>query len=134
MKGQLGKRKGRMTSVEEDGMPHTIRDRLEVDNLHQFLRDTQTYQAPVMTSPNISNVLFEGRGVSSSSERSPVCNLGVFEVTETAHKAVWLALGTVWEEFPELEVEDTEWSWPCLFGLLTDFSDWDCPDKLHQFL
>jgi len=31
VKGQLGKQKGRMASVEEDGMPHTITDQLEVN-------------------------------------------------------------------------------------------------------
>jgi hypothetical protein len=34
VKSQLGKGKGRMASGEEDGMPPTIRDRMEVDNLH----------------------------------------------------------------------------------------------------
>jgi hypothetical protein len=37
VKGQLGKGKGCMASGDEDGMPPTIRDRMEVDNLHQSL-------------------------------------------------------------------------------------------------
>ncbi|CAM6008303.1 unnamed protein product [Sphagnum balticum] len=103
VEGQLGKRKGRMASVEEFGMPHTIRDWLEVDNLHQFLRDTQTHQAVVMTTPNISNVLLEERGVSSSSERNHVCNSGVFEVTETVD-TTGLAMG--FENHEHVDVED----------------------------
>jgi hypothetical protein len=51
VKGRLGKQKGRMASVEEDGMPHTITDRLEVNC--QFLRDTRTHQAPMMTPKHI---------------------------------------------------------------------------------
>jgi len=105
VKGQLGKRKGHMASVEEDGMPHTIRDRLEVDNLHQCPQDTQTHQAPVTSTPNISNVLLEDRGVSSSNERGPGWNLGVFEVTEAVDTS---GLGMGSENHEHVEVEDDE--------------------------
>ncbi|CAK9871916.1 unnamed protein product [Sphagnum jensenii] len=136
VKGQLGKCKGHMASVEEDGMPHTIRDRLEVDNLHQFPRDTQTHQAPVMSTPNISNVLLEERGVSSSSERGPGWNLGMFEVTETVDTS-GLGMGSENHEHVEvegdgeghaLEVEDEEWGWSPLFCLLRDFPKLRPPD------
>lgn len=100
VKGQLGKRKGYMASVEEDGMPHIIRDWMEVD--YQFPQDIGTHQAPVMTTPNISNLLLEERGVSSSSERSPVCNLGVFEVTETVDTT---RLAMVSENYEHVQVE-----------------------------
>jgi len=136
VKGQLGKRKDHMASVEEDGMPHTIRDRLEVDNVHLFPRYTQTHQAPVMTTPNISNVLLEERGVFSSSERGPVWNLGVFEVTETVDTS-GLGMGSENHEHVEvegdgeghaLEVEDEEWGWSPLFCLLRDFPELRPPD------
>ncbi len=134
VKGQLGKRKGGMASVEEDGMPHSMRDGMEVD--YHFLQDTGTHRAPVMTAPNISNVLLEERGVSSSSERSPVCNLGVFEVTETVD-TTGLAMGSENHEHVEvegegeghaLEVEDEEWGWSPLFCLLRDFPELRPPD------
>jgi hypothetical protein len=130
VKGQLGKRKSHMASLEEDGIPHTIRDRLEVDNVHQFPRDTQTHQAPVTTTPNISNVLLEERGVSSSSERGPVWNLGVFEVTETVDTS-GLGMGSENHKHVEvkgdgeghaLEVEDEEWG-SRLFNLLRDYPE-----------
>jgi hypothetical protein len=123
-----------MASVEEDGMPHIIRDRMEVD--YQFLRDTGTHQAPVMTTPNISNVLLEERGVSSSSERSPVCNLGVFEVTETVDTTRLAVVSENHEhvqvegdgEGHALEVENEEWGWSPLFCLLRDFPEFRPPD------
>jgi hypothetical protein len=136
VKGQLGKGKGRMAFGEEDGMPPTIRDRMEVDNLHHSLQDTETHQPPVMTTPNISNLLLEERGVSSSSERSHVCNLGVFEVSETVDT---IRLAVVFEnhehvlvegdgEGHALEVEDEEWGWSSLFCLLRDFLEFRPPD------
>jgi len=136
VKGRLGKRKGHMVSVEEDGMPHTARDWLEDAMLHVLLGDTQTQQAAVMTTPSISNVLLEERGVSSSSERSPVCNLGVFEVTGTVD-TTGLAMGSENQEHVEvegdgeghaLEVEDEEWGWSPLFCLLRDFHELHPPD------
>jgi hypothetical protein len=140
VKGQLGKRKGRMASIEEDSMRHTIRDWLEVDNLQEFLRDTQTHQAPVMTTPNISNVLLEERGVSSRSERSPVCNWGFFEVTETVD-TTGLAMGSENHEHVEvkgdgeghaLEVENEKWGWSALFFLLRDFPELRPLDFPHR--
>jgi hypothetical protein len=140
VKGQLGKRKSRMASGEEDGMPPTIRDGLEVDNVHQFLRDTQTHQAPVMTTPNISNVLLEEWGVSSSSERGPVCNFGVFEGTETID-TTGLAMGSENHEHVEvegdgeghaLEVENEEWGWSPLFCVFRDFPELLPPDFPHR--
>jgi hypothetical protein len=140
VKGQLGKGKGRMASGEEDGTPPSIRDQMEVDNLHQFLRHRGTHQAPVMTTPNISNLLLEERGVSSSSERRPVCNLGVFEVTQTVdttrlavvsenHKHVQVEGDG---EGHALEVEDEEWGWSPLFCLLRDFPKFRPPDFLER--
>jgi hypothetical protein len=126
-----------MASLEEDGMPHTTRDWLEVDNLHQFLQHTQTHQAPVMTTPNISNVLLEERGVPSRSERSPMCNLGVFEVTETVD-TTRLAVVSENHEHVEvegdgeghaLEVEDEEWVWSPVSCLRTDHRE-ICPPDL----
>jgi len=154
VKGQLGKRKGHMASVEEDGMPHSMRDGMEVD--YEFLQDTGTHQAPVMTAPNISNVLLEERGVFSSGERSPVCNLGVFEVTETVD-TTRLAVVSENHEHVEvegdreghaLEVEDEEWGWSPLFCLFRDFPEFRPPnfpprpwkhteeefDVIHKFL
>ncbi|CAK9216443.1 unnamed protein product [Sphagnum troendelagicum] len=134
VKGQLGKGKGHMASIEEDGMPHIIRDWMEVD--YQFLQDTGTHQAPVMTTPNISNVLLEERGESSSGERGPVWNLGVFEVTETVDTS-GLGMGSENHEHVEvegdgeghaLEVEDEEWGWSPLFCLLRDFPELRPPD------
>jgi hypothetical protein len=134
VKGQLGKRKGGMASIEEDAMPHTIRDRLEVEN--QFLPDTWTHHAPVMTTPNISNLVLEERGVSSNSERSPVCNLGVSEVTETVDTSRLAVVSENHEhvqvegdgEGHALEVEDEEWGWSPLFCLLRDFPEFRPPD------
>ncbi len=134
VKGRLGKGKGHMASVEEDGIPHIIRDRMEVDD--QFLRDTGTHQAPVMTTPIISNLLLEERGVSSSGERGPVCNLGVFEGTETID-TTGLAMGSENHEHVEvkgdgeghaLEVEDEELSWSPVFCQLRDIPEFHLPD------
>ncbi len=131
VKGQLGKGKGHMASVEEDGTPHIIRDWMEVD-----YQDTGTHQAPVMTTPNISNVLLEERGESSSGERGPVCNLGVFEGTETID-TTGLAMGSENHEHVQvegdgeghaLEVEDEEWGWSPFFCLLRDFPEFRPPD------
>jgi hypothetical protein len=77
----------------------------------------------VMSTPNISNLLLEERGVSSSSERSPVCNLGVFEVTETVDTTRLAVVSENHEhvqvegdgEGHALEVEDEEWGWSPLF-------------------
>ncbi|CAM6008298.1 unnamed protein product [Sphagnum balticum] len=135
VKGQLGKRKGHMASVEDDGMPHTIRDRLEVD--YQFLQDTQTHQAPMITTPNMSNVW---PFISSRSERSHVCNLGGFEVIETID-ATGLAMGLENHKHVEvegdaeghaLEVENEEWGWSPLFCLLRDFPELRPPDFPHR--
>ncbi|KAH8971666.1 hypothetical protein BDL97_02G155900 [Sphagnum fallax] len=119
---------------EEDGMPHTITDRLEVD--HQFLRDTWTHHAPVMTTPNISNVLLEERGVSSNSERNPICDLSGLEGMEII-ETTGLAMGFENQEHVEvegdgeghaLEVENEEWGWSPLFCLLRDFPELRPPD------
>ncbi|CAK9871913.1 unnamed protein product [Sphagnum jensenii] len=133
VKGQLGKRKGVMASIEEGGMPHTITDWLEDD---QFLRDTRTHHAPVMTTPNISNVLLEERGVSSNSERNPICDLSGVEVMEII-ETTGLAMGLENHEHVEvegdgeghaLEVENEEWGWSPLFCLLRDFPELRPPD------
>ncbi|CAK9871917.1 unnamed protein product [Sphagnum jensenii] len=138
VKGQLGKGKGHMASVEEDGMPHIIRDRMEVD--YQFPQDTGTHQAPVIPTPNISNVLLEERGESSSGERGPVCNLGVFEGSETID-TTGLAMGSEKHEHVQvegdgeghaLEVENKEWGWSPLFCLLRDFPEFRPPDFPHR--
>ncbi|CAK9216455.1 unnamed protein product [Sphagnum troendelagicum] len=138
VKGQLGKGKGHMASVEEDGMPHIIRDRMEVD--YQFPQDTGTHQAPVIPTPNISNVLLEERGESSSGERGPVCNLGVFEGTETID-TTGPAMGSENHEHVQvegdgeghaLEVENEEWGWSRLFCLLRDFPEFRPPDFPHR--
>jgi hypothetical protein len=93
-----------------------------------------------MTTPNISNVLLEERGVFSSSERGPVWNLGVFEVTETVDTS-GLGMGSENHEHVEvegdgeghaLEVEDEEWGWSPLFCLLRDFPQFrplDFPER-----
>lgn len=109
-----------------------------------------------MTTPNISNVLLEERGVSSSSERNHVCNSGVFEVTETVD-TTRLAMGFENHKHVEvegdgeghaLEVEDEEWGWSPLFCLLRDFPELRPPnfprrpwkhtieefDVIHKFL
>ncbi|CAK9871910.1 unnamed protein product [Sphagnum jensenii] len=104
VKGELGKRKGHMVSAEEDGVLHSTIDWQEVDSPHQCPGDTETHQPPVMTTPNISNVLLEERGVSSSSERSHVCKLGVCEVTETGD-TIRLAMGSDNHEHVEVEGE-----------------------------
>ncbi|CAK9216445.1 unnamed protein product [Sphagnum troendelagicum] len=131
VKGQLGKGKGHMASVAEDGMPHIIRDWMEVD-----YQDTGTHQAPVMTTSNRSIVLLEERGESSSGERGPVCNLGVFEGTETID-TTGLAMGSENHEHVQvegdgeghaLEVEDEEWGWSPVFCLLRAFPEFRPPD------
>jgi hypothetical protein len=90
----------------------------------------------VMTTPNISNVLLEERGESSSGERGPVCNLGVFEGTETID-TTGLAMGSENHEHVQvegdgeghaLEVEDEEWGWSPFFCLLRDFPEFRPPD------
>jgi hypothetical protein len=109
VKGQLGKRKGPMASVEEDGMPHTIKD-----NLHQLLQDTQT-QALVMTTPSIST--FDTTGLAMGSEN---------------HEHVEVEGDGDMMQQHALEVENEEWGWSPLFCLLRDFPELRPPDFPHR--
>ncbi len=115
VKGQLGKRKGGTAFVEEDGMSDTLTDWL--DNLHQFLQDTQTHQPPVMTTPNMCNS----------------CVVEMIEIVDTSG----LSMGSENREHVELEgdgeghaleVEDEKWGWSPLFYLLRDFPELCPPD------